>query len=113
MNQKNMKFKLLTIIFLTSFLTSFSQNTIEGVVNDDKGLPLIGANVVVKGTKTGVLTDFEGGFKINAKFGDVLIVSSLGFDKKEVKIQGNFIKIVLGELNEVLNEVVVLSRKRI
>jgi TonB-linked SusC/RagA family outer membrane protein len=109
MNQKNMKFKLLTIIFLTSFLTSFSQNTIEGVVNDDKGLPLIGANVVVKGTKTGVLTDFEGGFKINAKFGDVLIVSSLGFDKKEVKIQGNFIKIVLGELNEVLNEVVVIG----
>ena len=108
-NQKNMKFKLLTIIFLTSFLTSFSQNTIEGVVNDDKGLPLIGANVVVKGTKTGVLTDFEGVFKINAKFGDVLIVSSLGFDKKEVKIQGNFIKIVLGELNEVLNEVVVIG----
>ena len=109
MNQKNMKFNLLTIIFLTSFLTSFSQNTIEGVVNDDKGLPLIGANVVVKGTKTAVLTDFEGVFKIDAKIGEVLIISSLGFDKKEVKIQGNFIKIVLGELNEVLNEVVVIG----
>lgn len=104
-----MKFKLLTIIFLTSFLSSFAQTTIEGVVNDVKGLPLPGANVIIKGTKNGVLTDFEGIFKIKAKIGDVLIISSLGFDKKEIKIQGNSIKIVLGELNEALNEVVVIG----
>jgi TonB-linked SusC/RagA family outer membrane protein len=104
-----MKFKLLTIIFLTSFLSSFAQTTIEGVVNDAKGLPLIGANVVVKGTKNGVLTDFEGVFKIQAKIGDVLLISSLGFEKKVLKIQENFIKIVLGELNEALNEVVVIG----
>ena len=104
-----MKFKLLTIIFLTSFLSSFAQTTIEGVVNDVKGLPLPGANVIIKGTKNGVLTDFDGIFKIKAKIGDVLIISSLGFDKKEIKIQGNSIKIVLGELNEALNEVVVVG----
>ena len=90
-----MKFKLLTIIFLASFFTSFAQTTIEGVVNDSKGLPLIGANVAVKGTKNEVFTDFDGVFKINAKFGDVLIISSLGFNKKEVKIKENSIKIVL------------------
>ena len=104
-----MKFKLLTIIFLTSLLSSFAQTSIEGVVNDVKGLPLPGANVIIKGTKNGVLTDFEGVFKIKAKIGDVLIISSLGFDKKEVKIQGNSITIVLGELNEALNEVVVIG----
>ena len=104
-----MKFKLLTIIFLTSFLSSFAQTTIEGYVNDVKGLPLPGANVIIKGTKNGVLTDFDGIFKIKAKIGDVLIISSLGFDKKEIKIQGNSIKIVLGELNEALNEVVVVG----
>lgn len=104
-----MKFKLLTIIFLTSFLTSFAQTTIEGVVNDVKGLPLIGANVIIKGTKNGVLTDFDGVFKIQAKIGDVLLISSLGFNKKEVKIKGNSIKIVLEELNEALNEVVVIG----
>ena len=104
-----MKFKLLTIIFLTSFLSSFAQTTIEGVVNDVKGLPLPGANVIIKGTKNGVLTDFDGIFKIKAKIGDVLIISSLGFDKKEIKTQGNSIKIVLGELNEALNEVVVVG----
>ena len=109
MNQKKMKFKLVIIIFLTSFLSSFAQTTIEGVVNDAKGLPLIGASVVVKGTKNGVLTDFDGVFKIKAKIGDVLLISSLGFDKKEVKIKANSIKIVLGELNEVLNEVVVIG----
>ena len=104
-----MKFKLLTIIFLTSFLSSFAQTTIEGFVNDVKGLPLPGANVIIKGTKNGVLTDFDGIFKIKAKIGDVLIISSIGFDKKEIKIQGNSIKIVLGELNEALNEVVVVG----
>ena len=104
-----MKFKLLTIIFLTSFLTSFAQTTIEGVVNDSKGLPLIGANVIIKGTKNGVLTDFDGVFKIQAKIGDVLLISSLGFNKKEVKIKGNSIKIVLEEFNEALNEVVVIG----
>ncbi len=104
-----MKFKLLTIIFLTSFLSSFAQTMIEGIVSDVKGLPLPGANVIIKGTKNGVLTDFDGIFKIKAKIGDVLIISSLGFDKKELKIQGNSIKIVLGELNEALNEVVVIG----
>ena len=52
-----MKFKLLTLIFFTSILTSFAQTTIEGVVNDDKGLPLPGANVNLKGTKNTVMTD--------------------------------------------------------
>ena len=104
-----MKFKLLTIIFLTFSISLFAQTTIEGVVNDVKGLPVPGANVVIKGTKNGVLTDFDGVFKIKAKTGDVLLISSLGFDKKEVKIKGNSIKIVLEELNVALNEIVVIG----
>ena len=60
-----MKFKLLTIIFLTFSISLFAQTTIEGVVNDAKGLPVPGANVIIKGTKNGVLTDFDGVFKIN------------------------------------------------
>jgi TonB-linked SusC/RagA family outer membrane protein len=104
-----MKFKLLTIIFLTFSISLFAQTTIEGVVNDAKGLPVPGANVIIKGTKNGVITDFDGVFKIKAKIGDVLIISSLGFDKKEVKIQGNAIKIVIEESNTTLNEVVVVG----
>jgi TonB-linked SusC/RagA family outer membrane protein len=106
---KKMKFKLLTIIFLTFSITLFAQTTIEGVVNDAKGLPVPGANVIIKGTKNGVITDFDGVFKIKAKIGDILIISSLGFDKKEVKIQGNAIKIVIEESNTTLNEVVVVG----
>ena len=104
-----MKFKLLTIIFLTFSISLFAQTTIEGVVNDAKGLPVPGANVIIKGTKNGVITDFDGVFKIKAKIGDVLIISSLGFDKKEVKIQGNAVKIVIEESNTTLNEVVVVG----
>ena len=76
-----MKFKLLTIFFFTSFLTAFAQTTIEGVVNDTKGLPLPGANVIIKGTKNGVLTDLDGVFKINAKIGDELLVWSRPFHR--------------------------------
>ena len=104
-----MKFKLLTIVFLTFSISLFAQTTIEGVVNDAKGLPVPGANVIIKGTKNGVITDFDGVFKIKAKTGDFLIISSLGFDKKEVKIQGNAIKIVIEESNTTLNEVVVVG----
>jgi TonB-linked SusC/RagA family outer membrane protein len=104
-----MKFKLVTIIFLTFSISLFAQTTIEGVVNDVKGLPVPQANVVIKGTKNGVITDFDGVFKIKAKTGDVLVISSVGFDKKEVKIQGNSIKIVLEESNATLNEVVVIG----
>ncbi len=104
-----MKFKLLTIIFLTFSISLFAQTSIEGVVNDVKGLPVPQANVVIKGTKNGVITDFDGVFKIKAKIGDVLLISSIGFDKKEVKIQGNAIKIVLEESNATLNEVVVVG----
>ena len=104
-----MKFKLLTIIFLTFSISLFAQTTIEGVVNDVKGLPVPQANVLIKGTKSGVTTDFDGVFKIKAKIGDVLIISNLGFDKKEVKIQASFIKIVLEESNATLNEVIVIG----
>lgn len=104
-----MKFKLLTIIFLTFSISLFAQTTIEGVVNDVKGLPVPQANVIIKGTKNGVITDFDGVFKIKAKTGDVLVISSVGFDNKEVKIQGNSIKIVLEESNATLNEVVVIG----
>ncbi|KAB1154015.1 SusC/RagA family TonB-linked outer membrane protein [Flavobacterium luteum] len=104
-----MKFKLLTIIFFTFSISLFAQGTIEGVVKDLKGLPIPQTNVTIKGTKNGVITDFDGIFKIKAKIGDVLTITCTGFTKKEVKIQGSSIEIVLVESNVTLDEVVVIG----
>ncbi|MBP6425789.1 MAG: carboxypeptidase-like regulatory domain-containing protein, partial [Flavobacterium sp.] len=69
-----MKFKMKWICALVLALSmqfSFAQEkTVSGVVSDASG-PIPGANVVVKGTKNGVQTDFDGKFAIKAKVGDV------------------------------------------
>ena len=49
-----------------------AQKTITGVVSDNEGLPLPGATILVQGTSTGVTTDFDGNFSINAEEGDTL-----------------------------------------
>ena len=104
-----MKLKLFSILFFTISMSLSAQTLIEGIVKDNKGIPVPGANVIIKGTKNGVVTDFDGGFKIKAKVNEVLIVSSIGFTDKEVKIQDKFIKITLLELSVALDDVVVIG----
>ncbi|PHR12419.1 MAG: hypothetical protein COA40_08400 [Aequorivita sp.] len=58
----------------------------KGVVTDDSGLPLPGADVIIKGTSKGTQTDFDGNFKIETNPGDVLVFSYVGFETKEVTV---------------------------
>jgi hypothetical protein len=58
---------------------------IRGVVSDNSG-PLPGANVVVKGTTRGVATDLDGKFAINARKGEVLVISFIGMEEKQITI---------------------------
>ncbi|MBT0608633.1 carboxypeptidase-like regulatory domain-containing protein [Aequorivita echinoideorum] len=58
--------------------------TIKGTVNDDTGLPLPGANVVIKGTSVGTQTDFDGNYSIEAEPGTILVFSYVGFESKEI-----------------------------
>ncbi|WP_203257148.1 SusC/RagA family TonB-linked outer membrane protein [Hyunsoonleella ulvae] len=67
-----------------SYKTDSPQQQIEGTVYDDKGNPLIGVTIIIKGTQKGVSTDFDGNFKINASQGDILVFSYLGFASKEL-----------------------------
>ena len=64
------------------------QQTINGVVTDDQGVPLPGATVMVKGSSKGVTTNFDGQYSIEAQEGDILQVSFVGFKTYEVKIAG-------------------------
>ena len=84
--------------------------TLKGVVKDVKNEPLIGVNVLIKGTTTGAITDLDGAFTLNVKKGDVLVISYTGYETQEVMVKDNFpLNIVLKENLTELNEVVVTA----
>ncbi len=104
------KFKwILTLV--AAFLMQFSfaqEKTISGTVSGD-GMPLPGATVLVKGTKNGTTTDFDGNYTIKAKQGDVLEVSYVGYKTKSVTVgAANRINVTL-ENDTTLPEVVVVA----
>jgi TonB-linked SusC/RagA family outer membrane protein len=98
---------LTLLLALVVQLTFAQQKTITGTVTDDTGLPLPGANVIIKGTSTGTQSDFDGNYTISANVGQTLTFSYVGFDTKEVKVGAqNKIDVTL-QPGESLNEVVV------
>ena len=86
-------------------------NKITGVVLDPSGEPVIGANVVVKGSTNGTITDIDGNFSIqNVPENAVLLVSYIGFNTKEVALAGKTaVSVRLQEDTQVLDEVVVVG----
>ena len=87
------------------------QKTVSGVVTDDQGIPLAGANVVEKGTANGVIVDFDGNFSIDiANENSILVVSYIGFVAKEVEVgEQTTFNIQLEENQQQLDEVVVIG----
>ncbi len=81
----------------------------KGNVVDDTGLPLPGANIIIKGTTKGTQTDFDGNYQIEAKSGDVLAFSYVGFDTKEITVSNidNTLDINLDSSGELLGEMIV------
>lgn len=85
------------------------QMSVKGTVKDQTGEPIIGANVLVKGTTTGVVTDPDGKFEVPVAKNAVLLISYVGFQIQEVTVTGKPLVIVLKEDTELLDEVVVLG----
>lgn len=85
--------------------------TTKGTVADDTGLPLPGANVIIKGTSKGTQTDFDGNYKIETKPNDVLIFSYVGFETKELTVSNvaNKIDVELEADTALMGEVVVTA----
>ena len=83
---------------------------ISGVVKDLSGEPIIGANVSIKGTTIGAITDLNGKFNFIAPYNGVLQVSYIGYEKQEIRISNkrDFI-INLKEDTKMLDEVVVVG----
>lgn len=83
---------------------------IEGIVKDTKGEAVIGATVMVKGTTTGTITDFDGKFSLDVEEGSNLEISYVGFKNQELAARsGKLLSVILKEDTEVLDEVVVVG----
>lgn len=87
------------------------KRTITGSVTDSSdGSPIIGANIVVKGTTTGVITDIDGNFTIDVTSKDMLEISFIGYKTKQVVVGDlGVINVKLSSDNEMLDEVVVVG----
>lgn len=86
------------------------QKQVSGVVVDTNGEPVIGANIVEKGTTNGTISDLEGRFHLNAAPGTTLVITYIGYIPQEVKVDGrSSLTITLHEDSEVLDEVVVIG----
>ncbi len=86
-----------------------AQTTVSGVITDESGEPLIGANVVAKGTTAGTITDIDGGYTITLpENANTLVVSYIGYSEQEVLISGpGKMDVSLSADSELLSEVVV------
>lgn len=106
---KIINYTLLLITFLISSTILVAQNSVNGLVTSEDGIPLAGATIVNTSTNDAVVSDFDGNYTINASSGDVISYSYVGYQSQEVKIRSNFsIDIQLVSSNE-LDEVVVLG----
>ena len=86
-------FKVLLTLIAGIFLSvdAFAQQiAVKGMVKDATGELVIGANVVVKGTTTGTITDFDGNFQLSAKQGDIIVVSFIGYQPQELPQKEGF-----------------------
>lgn len=99
---------LLMLVLSIGAMNASAQVT--GTVVDPEGEPLTGATIMVVGTSIGTSADFDGNFSINAKSGQSLRVSSVGYETTVVKVDSeNHIDIVLKENSTVLQDVVVVG----
>ena len=100
---------LLALMFLFCVGVN-AQKTVSGVVSDANG-PIPGANVLIKGTNTGVMTNFDGGYSIkDVTSNSTLVFSFVGFESKEVAVkEQSKINVVLEENSNALKEVVVIG----
>jgi len=107
---RNLKFLLSCFMLLIS-VVAFAQNQVTGHVADATGEPIIGANVTVKGTTVGTITDIDGNFTLEVGSTDgTLVVSFIGYKSAEAAIKGKSpINVILQEDTETLDEVVVVG----
>ena len=110
-NFKSIQKPLMALFLLCLFpLGALAQSLIKGTVKDVSGDPIIGASVKVQGSKSGVITDFDGNFSIQADNNATLVISYIGYTTESIKVAGkNNLSVTLKEDAQTLNDVVVIG----
>lgn len=109
--KKSLRLKALLTLLVGLFLSigAFAQQiAVKGHVKDTTGEPVIGANVLVKGTTNGTITDFDGNFMLNVPKDAILSVSFVGYKSAEVKAAST-VMVTLEDESQVLDAVVVIG----
>ncbi|MDC1540219.1 carboxypeptidase-like regulatory domain-containing protein [Flavobacteriaceae bacterium] len=103
------KFTMILTLFMALIVqvTFAQQQTVSGTVSDENGLPLIGATVVISGTSSGTTTDFDGNYRTNARQGEVLNFSYVGYESQNITVSiSNTVNVSL-QPDNTLDEVVI------
>lgn len=99
----------LMVLFLMNVSWVFAQLTVTGRVQSASGEPLIGVNVIEKGTTNGTVTDLNGQFSLQVEKGKVIVFSYIGFLTQENVAENTIMNVTLREDTEKLDEVVVIG----
>jgi TonB-dependent starch-binding outer membrane protein SusC len=110
---KNSMSTYVLIMFLIMHCVGFAQTnqiTVSGTITgSEDGFPIPGVTVILKGTKTGAVTDFDGNYTIQAAIGDVLVFSYIGMQEQSLKVIGKQLNVAMTTQVDELDEVVVIG----
>lgn len=112
LSKTNLSYKILVnnLVIIAPHPAGIAVQGLTGNVTDSTGQPLIGVTIKVKGTSTGTVTDDQGKFKLEIPDNAVLVVSFVGYETKEIPVNGQTtIHIVLSVSSTLLNQVVVVG----
>ena len=100
---------LVLLLVLVAQISFAQERAVSGVVSDNAGMPLPGVSVLVKGTKSGTQTDFDGKYSIKATSSQVLIFSYVGMNTQEVKASSATVNVKMASSSIELEGVVVTA----
>lgn len=105
------KASLIIGILLVSWRPALADpsNRITGKVTDQTGEPMIGVNVVVKGTTVGSLSDIDGRYQIEVSQGKTLVFSYVGYKSLETIVKGKIVNVMMSEDTQILEDIVVVG----
>lgn len=83
---RHLQLAIAVVLAVCSFVTHAQDTVIRGIINDEGGTPVPGANVIIKGTTLGTTSDENGSFSINASPSDVLVISFIGYRSQEIPV---------------------------
>jgi TonB-linked SusC/RagA family outer membrane protein len=101
---------LVLLVVLAAQLTFAQERAVSGTVSDNAGMPLPGVSVLVKGTKSGTQTDFDGKFSIKASPNEVLVFSYIGMKNEEVNAKSTSLNVKMQSTTTELESVVITAQ---